>query len=264
MCTLHLDNQKNKIMTLTMSETINTIENDAVKNKVLLVEDDTNLGKVLKKYLELNDYEVELARDGKLGLAAFKASHYDICLLDVMMPNMDGFTLAEEIRNIDPDIPLSFLTAKNMKVDIIKGYQLGADDYIMKPFDSEILLHKIKAIVKRNTEFIAAHDTEEFTIGKYYFNSRRSILQLEGEKEERHLSIKENSLLKLLCETKNDIMLRSEALKKVWGSDSYFNGRSMDVYITKLRKHLKDDSNIEIKTVHGKGFRLMVPDEQTS
>jgi DNA-binding response OmpR family regulator len=247
-----------------MSEQTTTLESPQVKNKILLVEDDTNLGKVLKKYLELNDYEVELARDGKLGLAAFKGGHYDICLLDVMMPNMDGFQLAEEIRNIDPDIPLFFLTAKNMKEDIIKGYQLGADDYIMKPFDSEILLHKIMAIVKRNTEFIAAHDTEEFHIGNYYFNSRRSILQLKGEKEERHLSIKENSLLKLLCETRNDIMLRSEALKKVWGSDSYFNGRSMDVYITKLRKHLKDDPNIEIKTVHGKGFRLMVPDEQVN
>lgn len=246
-------------MQVAMAEQTNTTT-DTVKYKVLLVEDDTNLGKVLKKYLELNDYEVELARDGKLGLAAFQADRYDICLLDVMMPNMDGFTLAEEIRNIDPDIPLFFLTAKNMKEDIIKGYQLGADDYIMKPFDSEILLHKIMAIIKRNTEFIAAHTQDEFRIGNYYFNARRSILKLDGETNERHLSIKESELLKYLCETQNDIMLRSEALKKVWGSDSYFNGRSMDVYITKLRKHLKDDPNVEIKTVHGKGFRLMIPE----
>ena len=231
-----------------------------VKHKVLLVEDDTNFGRVLKKYLELNDYEVELARDGKLGLAAFKASHYDICLLDVMMPNMDGFTLAEEIRNINPDIPLFFLTAKNMKEDVLKGYQLGADDYIVKPFDSEILLHKIMAIIKRNTEYIAANDIEEYNIGKYYFNSRRSVLQFDGG-EEKHLSIKEASLLKLLCENMNDIVLRGEALKKVWGSDSYFNGRSMDVYITKLRKHLKEDENVEIKTVHGKGFRLLTTAE---
>jgi DNA-binding response OmpR family regulator len=240
-----------------MAET-EILEPVELHNRVLLVEDDTNLGKVLQKYLELNDFEVELARDGKLGLAAFKAGKYDICLLDVMMPNMDGFQLAEEIRNIDSDIPLFFLTAKNMKEDILKGYQLGADDYIMKPFDSEILLHKIKAIIKRNTEFIASHDTEEFYFGNYYFNSRRSILQLKGDKEERHLSIKESELLKMLCETKNDILLRSEALKKVWGSDSYFNGRSMDVYITKLRKMIKDDPKVEIKTVHGKGFRLMV------
>lgn len=232
---------------------------EAIKSKILLVEDDTNFGKVLKNYLELNDYVVELARDGILGLAAIRREKYDLCILDVMMPNLDGFSLAEEIRNIDPDIPLFFLTAKNMKEDILNGYRLGADDYILKPFDSEILLHKIKAILKRNNE-LAEKQNEifEFEIGRFQFNSKLRELTIQGTKFT--LSPKENDLLKMLCEYKNDLLPREQALKKIWGSDTYFNGRSMDVYIAKLRKFLKEDDTVEIVNIHGNGFRLVCPE----
>ncbi|MBL7683172.1 MAG: response regulator transcription factor [Flavipsychrobacter sp.] len=230
------------------------------KFKVLLVEDDTNFGQVLKNYLELNDFVVELARDGILGLAAFRREKYDICLLDVMMPNMDGFTLAEEIRNVDPDIPLFFLSAKSMKEDILNGYKLGADDYITKPFDSEVLLHKIKAILKRNQELQEKqHSQVEFIVGRYQFNSKLRTLQFDGG-EPQTLSPKENELLLMLCEYKNDLLPRDAALKRIWGSDTYFNGRSMDVYIAKLRKYLKEDSTVEIVNIHGNGFRLVVPE----
>jgi DNA-binding response OmpR family regulator len=229
------------------------------KPKILLAEDDTNLGMVLKNYLELNDYEVELCRDGILALAAFRREKFDICLLDIMMPNMDGFKLAEEIRDVDPDIPLFFLSAKTMKEDIIQGYKLGADDYISKPFDSELLLLKIKAILKRNQELNnKEEETFEFSIGSYSFNSRLRTLVKDGESHT--LSPKENELLHMLCEHKNDLLPREVALKKIWGSDTYFNGRSMDVYIAKLRKYLKEDSNIEIVNIHGNGFRLVVKD----
>ncbi|MBP9932859.1 MAG: response regulator transcription factor [Chitinophagaceae bacterium] len=229
---------------------------EAIKSKILLVEDDTNFGKVLKNYLELNDYVVELARDGILGLAAFRREKFDLCILDVMMPNLDGFSLAEEIRNIDPDIPLFFLTAKNMKEDILNGYRLGADDYILKPFDSEILLHKIKAILKRNVELNEKQNENfEFHIGKFHFNSKLRELNIKEQKFT--LSPKENDLLKMLCEYKNDLLPREQALKKIWGSDTYFNGRSMDVYIAKLRKFLKDDETVEIVNIHGNGFRLV-------
>ncbi|SIO40356.1 response regulator transcription factor [Chitinophaga niabensis] len=229
------------------------------KPKILLAEDDTNLGMVLKNYLELNDYEVELCRDGILALAAFRREKFDICLLDIMMPNMDGFKLAEEIRDVDPDIPLFFLSAKTMKEDIIQGYKLGADDYISKPFDSELLLLKIKAILKRNQELNnKEEETFEFSIGSYAFNSRLRTLVKDGESHT--LSPKENELLHMLCEHKNDLLPREVALKKIWGSDTYFNGRSMDVYIAKLRKYLKEDTNIEIVNIHGNGFRLVVKD----
>jgi two-component system OmpR family response regulator len=198
---------------------------DAKKPKILLCEDDPNLGSVLKNYLELNDYDVTLERDGRLGLAAFQREKYELCLLDVMMPNMDGFTLAEEIRDVDPDIPLFFLSAKTMKEDIIQGYKLGADDYITKPFDSEVL---------------------------------PKLRQLTHGGVTQTLSPKENELLKMLAEHLNDLLPREQALKKIWGSDTYFNGRSMDVYIAKLRKYLKDDPKIEIVNIHGNGFRLVV------
>lgn len=227
------------------------------KNKILLCEDDTNLGMVLKNYLELNDYDVTLERDGRLGLAAFQREKFDICLLDVMMPNMDGFTLAEEIRDVDPDIPLFFLSAKTMKDDIIQGYKLGADDYITKPFDSEVLLLKIKAILKRNEEESRVSDNVEFDLGKYHFNPKLRELKHDGVTQT--LSPKENELLKMLAEHKNDLLPRERALKKIWGSDTYFNGRSMDVYIAKLRKYLKEDTNIEIVNIHGNGFRLVAP-----
>jgi two-component system, OmpR family, response regulator len=230
---------------------------DDKKNKILLCEDDANLGMVLKNYLELNEYDVTLERDGRLGLAAFQREKFDICLLDVMMPNMDGFTLAEEIRDVDPDIPLFFLSAKTMKDDIIQGYKLGADDYITKPFDSEVLLLKIKAILKRNEEENRVNDNVEFDLGRYHFNPK--LRELKHDDMTQTLSPKENELLKMLAEHKNDLLPRERALKKIWGSDTYFNGRSMDVYIAKLRKYLKDDTNIEIVNIHGNGFRLVAP-----
>jgi len=229
---------------------------ESTKPKILLCEDDANLGMVLKNYLELNDYDVTLERDGKLGLAAFQREKFDICLLDVMMPNMDGFTLAEEIRDVNPDVPLFFLSAKTMKDDIIQGYKLGADDYITKPFDSEVLLHKIKAILKRNEEMHREEVNAEYDLGKYHFNPRLRELSVGGRVQT--LSPKENELLKMLSEYKNDLLSREIALKKIWGSDTYFNGRSMDVYIAKLRKYLKEDSAIEIVNIHGNGFRLVV------
>jgi two-component system, OmpR family, response regulator len=230
---------------------------ESTKAKILLCEDDPNLGSVLKNYLELNDYDVLLERDGRLGLAAFQREKFDLCLLDVMMPHMDGFTLAEEIRDVDPDIPLFFLSAKTMKEDIIQGYKLGADDYITKPFDSEVLLLKIKAILKRNEELNREQDNKEYSMSSYHFNPK--LRQLSHSDKMQTLSPKENELLKMLCEHINDLLPREQALKKIWGSDTYFNGRSMDVYIAKLRKYLKDDPTIEIVNIHGNGFRLVAP-----
>ena len=227
------------------------------KYRVLLCEDDTNLGMVLKNYLELNDYEVVLERDGRLGFAAFQREKFDICLLDVMMPHVDGFTLANDIRDIDPDVPLFFLSAKTMKEDIISGYKLGADDYITKPFDSDVLLLKIKAILKRNEEETRISENTEFDMGGYHFNPKLRQLIINGNIQV--LSPKENDLLKMLAEHKNDLLSREKALKRIWGSDTYFNGRSMDVYIAKLRKYLKEYPRIEIVNIHGNGFRLVAP-----
>jgi len=233
---------------------------EQAKSKILLVEDDSNFGKVLKNYLELNDFVVELARDGILGLAAFRREKYDLCICDVMMPNLDGFSLAEEIRNIDPDVPLFFLTAKNLKEDILTGYKLGADDYILKPFDSEVLLAKIQAMLKRNAEANAEQNANfEFEFGKFNLNSKLRELKIEGTTF--NLSPKENDLLRMLCEYKNDLLPRELALKRIWGSDTYFNGRSMDVYIAKLRKYLKEDDGVEIVNIHGNGFRLVEKDK---
>ena len=237
------------------SEFIVTME----KNKILLVEDDANLGIVVKNFLELHDYDVELARDGILGLAAFRREKFDLCLLDVMMPNMDGFSLGEEIRNNDPDIPLFFLSARSMKDDILNGYKLGADDYITKPFDSDVLLSKIKAILKRNHDIHERqHSVIDFKIGSFVFNSK--LRTLRRNEIDSVLSPKENELLLMLCEYKNDLLPREVALKRIWGSDTYFNGRSMDVYIAKLRKYLKDDPSVEIVNIHGNGFRLVCPE----
>ena len=226
------------------------------KYKILLCEDDANLGMVLKNYLELHDYEVTLERDGRLGLAAFQREKFDICLLDVMMPNMDGFALAEEIRDVDPEIPLFFLSAKTMKEDIIQGYNLGADDYITKPFDSEVLLLKIKAILKRNEELNKESDNMQFNLGKFHFNPK--LRELVVNDKIQTLSPKENELLKMLAIYEDDLMPRELALTKIWRDDNYFTSRSMDVYIAKLRKYLKPDENVEILNIHGEGFRLVV------
>ena len=229
------------------------------KHKILLCEDDPNLGLVLKNFLELNDFDVILERDGRLGLAAFQREKFELCLLDVMMPKMDGFMLAEEIRNTNPDVPLFFLSAKSMKEDQIKGYKLGADDYITKPFDSELLLFKIKAILKRNEEQNKEIANVEYDLGRYHFIPKLRELSINGNKTT--LSPKENELLKMLSEYKNDLLQRDLALKKIWGNDNYFNGRSMDVYIAKLRKYLKEDPMVEIVNIHGNGFRLLVKED---
>lgn len=227
------------------------------KYRILLCEDDTNLGMVLKNYLELHDYDVTLERDGRMGFAAFQREKFDLCLLDVMMPHVDGFKLAEQIRDVDLDMPLFFLSAKTMKEDIIQGYKLGADDYITKPFDSEVLMMKIKAILKRNEEQHLLEETIEYDLGKYHFSPKYRNLKIGNVS--LNLSPKENELLKMLAEAKNDLLQRDKALKKIWGSDTYFNGRSMDVYIAKLRKYLKEDTDIEIVNIHGNGFRLVAP-----
>jgi len=226
-------------------------------NKILLVEDDPNFGTVLKDYLSLNDYNVTLAKDGLEGLIMFKNDDYDLCILDVMMPRKDGFSLAKDIRATNSEVPIIFLTAKTMKEDVLKGYQAGADDYLNKPFDSEVLLYKIKAILQRKeTEQSAEEESFEFKIGHFDFNSKLRHLAFKG-KEIQKLSPKESKLLKMLAVHKNDLMPRELALTKIWRDDNYFTSRSMDVYIAKLRKYLKLDENVEIINIHGEGFRLI-------
>jgi len=225
--------------------------------RILLVEDDPNFGTVLKDYLELNDYNVTHAKDGLEGLIMFKNNEFDLCIFDVMMPRKDGFSLAKDVRATNSDIPIIFLTAKTMKEDVLKGYQAGGDDYLNKPFDSEVLLYKMKAILQRNeSDKAKEEETFEFTIGKFHLNSKLRYLSLEG-KEPVKLSPKENKLLKLLAIHKNDLMPRELALTKIWRDDNYFTSRSMDVYIAKLRKYLKGDENVEIMNIHGEGFRLI-------
>lgn len=224
-------------------------------NQVLLVEDDPNFGSVLKDYLELHDFEVVLAKDGREGIQAFRANDVDICILDVMMPYKDGFSLAEEIKELDAEMPLIFLTAKSMKEDVLKGYKVGADDYLTKPFDSEVLLYKIKAILNRKGQMDEQEEQNEFKIGEYLYHCDMRLLQFDGR--EYKLSPKEGALLKMLAENKNSLVSRSEALKKIWKDDNYFTGRSMDVYVAKLRKHLKHDGNVAIINVHSEGFRLV-------
>jgi len=225
--------------------------------KILLVEDDPNFGTVLKDYLMLNDYDVTHAKDGLEGLIMFKNDDFDICILDVMMPRKDGFSLAKDIRQTNKEIPIIFLTAKTMKEDVLKGYQVGADDYLNKPFDSEVLLYKIKAILQRKeAETKTEEEQFEFKIGNFYFNAK--LRQLAYNKGEiRKLSPKESKLLKLLTLYKNDLMPRELALTKIWRDDNYFTSRSMDVYIAKLRKYLRVDPNVEILNIHGEGFRLI-------
>ncbi|MBA6156554.1 response regulator transcription factor [Tenacibaculum sp. S7007] len=225
--------------------------------KILLVEDDPNFGTVLKDYLALNDYNVTHAKDGIDGLIMFKNGEYDLCILDVMMPRKDGFSLAQDIRVTNKEIPIIFLTAKTLKEDVLRGYQVGADDYLNKPFDSEVLLHKIKAILQRKeNEKSNESDEFEFKIGGFDFNSKLRHLSL-NEGETQKLSPKESKLLRMLAIHKNDLMPRELALTKIWRDDNYFTSRSMDVYIAKLRKYLKGDENVEILNIHGEGFRLI-------
>ena len=226
------------------------------KIKVLLVEDDPNLGSLLKEYLDAKGYSTVLAVNGKQGYDIFSKDKFGICILDVMMPIKDGFTLAKEIRAIDINIPIVFLTAKSMKEDALEGFTIGADDYITKPFSMEELLMRIKAILRRtDNKSVKNTDQEEFKIGKYKFDYKHQVLDLNGAQHK--LTTKEAELLKLLCLHENDVLDRNFALKSIWNDDNYFNGRSMDVYIAKLRKYLKEDTAVELINVHGKGFKLL-------
>ena len=226
--------------------------------KILLVEDDQNFGIVLREYLTLNDFDVTLAKNGMEGFEKFKKDNFDLCILDVMMPYKDGYTLAKEIREKNKEVPLIFLTAKSMKEDVIKGYKVGADDYLNKPFDSDVLLMKIKAIIQRKASEIKNEPAKfEFQIGKFLLNSKLRYLKL-GDNEPIKLSPKESDLLKMMAIYENDLMPRELALTKIWREDNYFTSRSMDVYIAKLRKYLKDDPSVEILNIHGEGFRLVV------
>ena len=233
------------------------------KISILLAEDDRNLGNLLNEYLEAKGHHVKLAINGKEAYDLFSKEKFDLCLLDVMMPVKDGFTLAREIRSSDNNIPIVFLTAKSMKEDAIEGFTAGADDYITKPFSMEELLLRITAILRRvKNQSLKQSELHEFKIGKYKFNSTDRKLELKGKIEE--LTTKESDLLKLLCLNSNDVLDRNFALRSVWHNDSYFSARSMDVYIAKLRKYLRDDSNIEIVNIHGNGFRLVAPVKATT
>lgn len=223
--------------------------------KLLLVEDEKNFGSVLKEYLKMNGYEVELCENGEQGLQAFKATRFDLCVIDVMMPKKDGFSLSAEIKALDRQVPFLFLTARAMREDVIKGYHLGAEDYIIKPFDSEVLLLKIRAILNRGA-YRNMEQEFQHSLGSFRFNAR--LRSLKGNDTEIRLSPKEAALLNLLCQHKNDVLTRETALKQIWQEDTYFTARSMDVYIVKLRKYLAADPAIEISNLHGNGYSLQV------
>lgn len=227
------------------------------KTKLLLAEDDENLGLLLKEYLVAKGYEASLYPDGEAAYKGFMKEHYDICILDIMMPKKDGFSLAKDIRLVNADIPIIFLTAKNLKDDVIEGFKLGADDYITKPFSMEELIFRIEAILRRTSQELMSSSSESvYTLGKYTFDTRKQTLS-DAEQTVK-LTTKESDLLQLLCQNANKVLERNYALKSIWIDDNYFNARSMDVYITKLRKHLKDEPSVEIINVHGKGYKLIV------
>ena len=229
------------------------------KHKILLVEDDINLGTILREYLEVKGYEVDLSRDGEAALAQFNQKEYEIFILDVMLPKMDGFSLAKEIRAVNDLTPILFLTARNMLEDKAEGFNLGGDDYLTKPFSMEELLLRIKALLRRaqkNPVTSQNSDQTSFDIGAFHFDYATRRLTIDGES--RRVTSRESELLRLLCLHMNDILKREVALKMIWGDDSYFNARSMDVFITKLRKYLKADGNVEIMNVHGMGYKLVV------
>ncbi len=228
------------------------------QQKVLLAEDDKNLGTILQSYLIAKGYPTDLCINGEEAFNCFKKAEYDICILDVMMPIKDGFTLAKDIREIDKEIPILFLTAKTLQEDKLKGFEIGADDYISKPFSMEELLMRMKAILRRAGQNINSSKNNIFKLGKFVFDYNRQLLVID--EDEQKLTSKEAELLKLLGENLNQVLDRSEALNKIWYDDSYFNARSMDVYVTKLRKYLKADANVELLNVHGVGFKLVVND----
>jgi two-component system OmpR family response regulator len=229
------------------------------KLRVLLCEDDENLGMLLREYLQAKNYSTELCSDGEAGYKAFLKAKFDICVLDVMMPKKDGFTLAADIRQANADIPIIFLTAKNLKEDILEGFKIGADDYITKPFSIEELTFRIEAILRR-VRGKKNKESNMYHIGRFTFDTQKQLLTI-GDKQTK-LTTKESELLSLLCAHANEILQRDFALKTIWIDDNYFNARSMDVYITKLRKHLKEDDSIEIINIHGKGYKLIAPDTE--
>jgi len=228
--------------------------------KIFLVEDDLSFGSVLKSYLEINDFMVDWIDDGKYAVDHFRKGIFDICILDIMLPHVDGFTIANEIRQINSSIPIVFLTAKKMKEDVLRGYGVGGDDYITKPFDTDILLAKLRAIISRRDFRNGTRDIYE--IGKFIFNSK--LRTLTSGDDEKKLSPKEAQLLELLAVSPNSLISRETALKKIWGNDDYFTARSMDVYITKLRKILSEDPGLNIKNIHGAGFQLIISEDQMS
>jgi len=223
--------------------------------KILLAEDDNNLGNLLKNYLTAKNYETSLFVNGSFALEGFAIRSYNLCILDIMMPEMDGLTLAKEIRLANPEMPIIFLTAKNQKEDIIEGFKSGADDYITKPFSMEELLYRIEAILRRTTNIISNKKEETYNIGGYSFDTLKQILTYKDQPIK--LTTKESELLELLCRHGNQILERNFALKTIWIDDNYFNARSMDVYITRLRKYLKKDPNVKILNIHGKGYKLI-------
>ena len=230
----------------------------SLKKKILVVEDDPNFGLILRDYLSLHSFDIVLAKNGIEGLEKFKKYSYDLCILDVMMPFKDGFSLATDIRAINRDIPLIFLTAKSLKEDVIRGFKIGADDYLIKPFDSEILLLKIKSIFKRRIPIKKNIDNKiDYKFSSFKYNSKFRELQFSNDKPIT-LSPKEGKLLTLLLNNINDLTSREEALVKIWNDDNYFTSRSMDVYITKIRKYLSKDPKIKIENIHGKGFKFSI------
>ncbi len=229
------------------------------KTRILLCEDDESLGMLLKEYLQVKNYDAELYPDGELGFKAFAQGKYDLCILDVMMPKKDGFSLAQDIRLIDQKVPIIFLTAKTLKEDILSGFKIGADDYMTKPFSMEELIFRIEAILRRINSMKEKNQTL-FQLGKFTFDAQRKTLKIDDK--ETRLTTKENELLFLLAQNGNNILERNYTLKTIWVDDNYFNARSMDVYITKLRKLLKEDPNVGILNVHGKGYKLIYPEEQ--
>lgn len=226
------------------------------KAKLLVVEDDPNLGDILKEYLEMKGYEPTLCRDGDEGWNKFKKDKFDLCLLDIMMPKKDGFTLAKEIKKVQEDLPILFLTAKNQKDDIIEGLKIGADDYLTKPFSMEELLLRITAILRRTQKSTEIVPLKTYAFGDFVLHYDEQFIEGPGGKHK--LTSKENELIRLLASEINKLVNRSHALKQIWGDDSYFNARSMDVYLSKIRKILKDDPKVQIITVHGEGFKLIV------
>jgi DNA-binding response OmpR family regulator len=222
--------------------------------KILLAEDDINLGTLLSDYLEAKAYRVVHLSDGKQALEAFRTDTYDLCLLDIMLPEIDGINLARKIRKIEKDIPIIFLTAKSLEKDKLEGFSAGADDYITKPFSMEELIYRIEAILRR-TKSYTDEEPEEYKLGIFTFYPLTQVL--ESPEDSKKLTTKESELLRLLCKNKNEVLERNYALRTIWVDDNYFNARSMDVYITKLRKYLKGDPSISILNVHGKGYRLL-------